>query len=323
MKILAGDSNPDLAKRIANYAGSSLTPVKLKKFADGENYVQIKESVRGHDVFIIQSICCPTNENLVELLLMIDAAKRASAKSITAVIPYFGYARQDRKSKPREPISAKLVANMLETAGSDRVLTVDIHSRQEQGFFDVPMDDLWAAPVFQNYFERKESEDMVIVSPDSGGTQRARHLGKLLDSPIAVIDKRREEHNESEVMHVLGDVEGKDAVIVDDMIDTGGTITNAAEAVKEKGAENVYICATHAVFSGDAVERLQDSVAEEVIVTDTIPIDTNGKIKVVSIAPLLGKAIPNIYNRDSLSALSDADIETRLVVKGSRKEAKK
>ncbi len=314
MHVLAGNSNLQLANEIAKYLGTGLTPVEKKKFANGENYVKINESVRGHDVFIIQSICEPVNDNLMELLLMIDAAKRASAKSISVVIPHYGYARQDRKAEPREPISAKLVANMIEQAGADRVLTVDIHSRQQQGFFDIPLDDLWAAPVFQDYFESKNLSNLVIVSPDSGGVARARHLGKLLDAPIAVIDKRRSKHNESEVMHVLGDVEGKDAIIMDDMIDTGGTISTAAKAISEKGADKVYICATHGILSGPAVERLRNCPAEEVVLTNTIPINTNGKIKVASVAPLLGEAIHNIYNRESVSALARANISTNLVV---------
>ncbi|MFC1649014.1 ribose-phosphate diphosphokinase [Nanoarchaeota archaeon] len=315
-KIISGSSNPQLASEIASYAGTKLTPVKISRFKDGEIYVKILESIRGYDVFIVQSTCCPANDTLMELLLLIDAAKRASAKSVTVVIPYFGYARQDRKAEPREPISAKVVANIIQTAGADRVLTMDLHSRQITGFFDIPVDDLWAAPILRNYFLKKGLKKPVIVSPDAGGTMRARHMGKLLDAPIAVIDKRRSGHNEAEVMNILGDVKGKDAILLDDMIDSGGTICAASGAVKKAGAKNVYICATHGIFSGDALKNVQKSAAQEVLVTNTImhKRDNKAKIKVVSVAPMLGQAIKNIAAKESVSALSGAELQTKLVV---------
>jgi ribose-phosphate pyrophosphokinase len=314
MKLLSGSAHPALADDIATLLDHPLTPVDRTTFKDGERYVRIQESVRGHDVFIIQSTCCPVNDTLMELLLLIDAAKRASAASISVAIPYYGYARQDRKANGREPISAKLVANMLETAGADRILTIDIHSRQQQGFFNIPLDDLWAAPIFHDYID---ADDPVVVAPDAGGVQRARHLAKLLDAPIAVIDKRRYGHNQSDAFHVLGDVAGNDAIILDDMIDTGGTITDAARAVNDKGAASVTLCATHGVLSDDATQRLEASHADEVILTNTIPITSAGKRTVLNVAPILAAAIRNIYNRDSVSSLAEASFTIDVVTNGT------
>ncbi len=314
MKLISGTSNPSLAGEIAGFLDEKLTPVLIKKFKDGEIYVRIQESIRGEDLFLIQSLCSPVNDNLMELLLLIDAARRASANSVTAVIPYYGYARQDRKVEPREPISAKLVAKMLEKAGADRVLTMDLHAAQIQGFFDIPLDDLWAAPLFKEYFSRKGLRNAVVVAPDSGSLHRARHMGKLLHAPLAVIDKRRTAHNEAEVMNILGEVKGRNAVLIDDIIDTAGTITKAAAAVKERGAETVTICATHGVLSENAVERLESCPAKEVVLTNTIPIKSNEKIKVLSVAPLIGVALKRIYNKESVSELANASIKTSIVV---------
>jgi ribose-phosphate pyrophosphokinase len=279
----------------------------LKTFNDGEISVDIGENVRGMDVFIVQSACTPANEHIMEMLIMLDALKRASPARITAVIPYYGYGRQDRKVSPRVPISAKLVADLITVAGANRVLTVDLHAGQIQGFFDVPVDHLYSAPVIHQYVKEKFSNHLVIVSPDTGGVERARAFAKRLNAGLAIIDKRRPEPNVSEIMHVIGEVKGKTAIIVDDMIDTGGTTVQAAEAIMNNGAHEVYACCTHPVLSGNAVERLNNSVLKEIIVTNTIPLSAEKKkckkIKVLSVGGLLSEAIRRIYYNESVSAL--------------------
>ena len=314
MKLIAGRSNPELAEEIAEFLDKKLTSVTLKDFANGETYFKIEENVRGEDVFIIQSTI--TDKHIIELLLMIDAAKRASAQRVTAVIPWYGYARQDRKASPREPISAKVIANLISTAGADRVLAIDLHSPQIQGFFDVPLDDTWAFALFADYFVKKGVKDPVIVSPDAGGVKRASRLSNFLEAPIAIIDKRRTEHNKAEAMNVIGDVEGKNAIIFDDLIDTGGTISAAANAVKEAGAKEVYLCATHAVFSNDAVNKLKSSKAKEIIVTNTIPVEEDEKIKVLDITHVIGMAIKNIHEKRSVSTLDEQILEKRGINNG-------
>jgi len=275
-------------------------------FPDGETQVKINENVRGADVFVIQSTCPPVNNNLMELLIMIDALRRASAKRITAVIPYYGYARQDRKVQPRVPISAKLVANLLVTSGADRVLAMDLHVTQIQGFFDIPVDHLFAAPVLIDYFREKGISDFVVVSPDAGGVERARAFAKRLNAPLAIIDKRRTETNEAKVMHVVGDVKGKNAIVIDDMIDRAGSLWEAVRALKDHGAERVFYGATHPVFSPPALERIEQADVEEVVVTNTIPVPQEKllpKIKVLSVAELLGEAIARIHKEESVSSL--------------------
>jgi ribose-phosphate pyrophosphokinase len=308
IKIFCGNSNPALARKICDSLGLPLGTAKVKNFSDGEILVEIGENVRGRDVYIVQSICYPTNNNLMELLIMMDALKRASAATITTVLPYYGYARQDRKVAPRTPITSKLVADLLNTAGADRVVTIDLHAGQIQGFFDIPVDNLYAAPVILEYLRKKFSnENMVIVSPDAGGTERARAFAKRLGSTLAIIDKRRSGPNISEVMHLIGDVNGKVAIIIDDMVDTAGTLTQAASALKEHGAKAIYACATHAVLSGPAIERINGSFIEEVVVTDTIPTDdkqaATEKLKVLSVAGLLAEAIRRIHQDESVSSL--------------------
>jgi ribose-phosphate pyrophosphokinase len=308
LKLLAGNSNRPLAEAIAASLGKKLCAASVSRFSDGESFVEIEENVRGADVFIIQSTCHPANEHIMELLIMIDALKRASAERITAVLPYYGYARQDRKASPRTPISSKLVADIVAAAGANRVLTMDLHAAQIQGFFDIPVDHLFAKPVLIEYLRKHFPRDgLVVVSPDAGGAERARSFAKLLESPMAMIDKRRPRPNESEVMHLIGDVEGKDAVIVDDIIDTGGTLVKAAEALAANGAKSVFACCTHAVLSGPAIERLTESKIERVIVTDTIPQWGNAvgceKIQRLSVAKLLGEAIRRIHESDSVSSL--------------------
>ncbi|HHY18919.1 MAG TPA: ribose-phosphate pyrophosphokinase [Firmicutes bacterium] len=309
MKIFSGNANPELAKEIAQNLGMGLGQSSVSRFKDEEISVDINETVRGSDVFLIQPTCRSVNDNLMELLIMIDACKRASAKSITAVVPYYGYARQDRKTKPREPIVAKLVANLLTAAGASRVLTMDLHAGQIQGFFDIPVDNLKALPIIANYFLKKgfDGEDIVVVSPDVGGVTRARELAQQLNTTLAIIDKRRPRANVAEVMNIIGDVEGKTAIMIDDLIDTAGTITQGAKALKDAGAKEVMACCTHAVFSPPAVERLADSEISEVIVTNTIPLseDAKGldKIKVLSVASLLAEAIRRIYEELSVSVL--------------------
>ncbi len=310
IKIFSGTANYALAEKISKYIEIPLGKSEIKRFSDGEIWIEVKENVRGAEVFVIQPTCPPANDNLMELLIMIDALKRASAEEITAVIPYYGYARQDRKVEPRTPISAKLVANLLQVAGVDRVLTVDLHAGQIQGFFDVPVDNLYAMPIHIDYIRERwgEGDSVVIVSPDTGGAARARGYAKRLSCGFAIIDKRRPVPNESEVVFVVGDVKGKYAIIVDDIIDTGGTIIKSAQALIENGARGVSAVCTHPVLSKEAPEKISKSCLDEVVVTDTIPIDgkdkrSGDKIKTVSIAPLLGEAILRIYQGRSISEL--------------------
>lgn len=307
VKIFTGRANDQLANEIVRYLGTDLSSLVIKNFSDGEAYVQIQESVRGDDVFIIQPTCYPVNESIMELLLIIDALKRASANTITAVIPYYGYARQDRKTVGREAISAKLVADLITTAGANRVVAMDLHTGQLQGFFNILVDHLYATPVLYSYIANKGLSDMVVVSPDAGGVERARVYAKKLNCPIAIIDKRRSAHNVAEVYHIIGDVKDKNAIIVDDMIDTAGTICSGAEMVLNHGAKSVYAMAAHPVFSGPAVERLKNSVFTEVIVTNSIPLSPEAscvsKIVQLSIAPLLGEAIGRIHDDQSVSEM--------------------
>ncbi len=308
LKIFTGNANPELAQKISAYLSIPLGQAVVKTFSDGEIYVEIKENVRGADVFVIQPTCPPVNDHLMELLIMVDALRRASARRITAVMPYYGYARQDRKVIPRTPITAKLVANLITVAGARRVLTIDLHAGQIQGFFDIPVDHLYAAPVLIQYLKEEfRGKDLVIVSPDAGGVERARAYAKRLEAGLAIIDKRRLRPNESEVMNVVGDVKGKVAIILDDMIDTAGTMCKAAEALDERGAKEVHGMATHPVLSGPALERIKKSSMKSVVVTDTIPLREEArkvkKIKVLSVANLLGEAIRRIHNDDSVSSL--------------------
>ena len=308
IKIFTGNSNPKLAEGICKEIGTQLGNAEVKSFADGEVSVSIYETVRGSDVFVVQSTCKPVNDSLMELLVMIDALRRASAGRITAVIPYFGYARQDRKAKARDPISAKLVANMITAAGADRVLTMDIHANQIQGFFDIPMDNLLGNPIFVDYYAKKFGgmcEDMVVVSPDVGSVARARAFAQKLHMNLAIVDKRRQKANQCEVMNVIGDVAGKDCILFDDMVDTAGSLCNAAKALVEVGgAKSVHACASHGVLSGPALERINNSVIAELALLDTIPaIDTEScpKIKYLSVAPMFSEAIERIYQEISLS----------------------
>jgi ribose-phosphate pyrophosphokinase len=307
IKIFTGNSNKVLAQEIADHLGMSLGASEVKNFSDGEVYVDIQESVRGEEVYVVQSTCPPCNHNLMELLIMLDAFKRASAHSVTAVIPYYGYARQDRKVAPRTPISAKLVADLITVAGATRVVCVDLHAGQIQGFFNIPVDNLYAAPVLLKYMKENFRDEMVIVSPDAGGVERARAFAKRLKANLAIIDKRRPSPNVSEVMNIIGEVEGKLAIILDDMVDTAGTMTQAANALKEHGAKEVYACCTHAVLSGPAIERLEGSPIKELVVTNSIPkagaaAECN-KIKSLSVGPLLGEAIKRIHFGESVSSL--------------------
>ena len=307
IQLIAGNSNSGLAKEIADFLSVPLAETTVSNFSDGEIHVQINDNVRGSDVFVLQSTCTPVNNNIMELLLLTDALKRASAARITAVMPYYGYARQDRKAAPRVPISARLVADLLEVAGIDRLLTIDLHAGQIQGFFDIPVDHLYAAPVIVDYVKKEYQNDLVIVSPDAGGVERARAFAKRLDASLAIIDKRREKANVSQVMHVIGDVKGKNAILLDDMIDTAGTITQGAAALKENGAKKIVAACAHAVLSGPALDRINESALEEVIVTNTIPMDTNiekcSKLTVLSVASLLGDAIRRIHEETSVSSL--------------------
>ncbi len=307
LRLLSGSANVPLAREIARYLGMDLIPMVRKRFADGELYVQIQESIRGCDVYLIQPTCYPVNDHLMELLIMIDACHRASARQITAVIPYYGYARADRKTAGRESISAKLVANLLTQAGTNRILAMDLHSAQIQGYFDIPMDHVYGTPVIIDYISSKQLTDIVVVSPDVGGVARARAFAKKLnDAPLAIIDKRRQAHNVAEVMNVIGDVAGKTAVLVDDMIDTAGTITEGARILRESGARQVYACATHAVFSPPATERLSTGLFEEVIVTNTIPVPDEKRfdqLTVLSVANTLGEAIWRIHEDSSVSSM--------------------
>lgn len=307
LKLFAGNSNPELAREISSILAIPLGKAKAAKFSDGEINVTVGETVRGSDCYIIQSTCDPVNDNLMELLIMIDAMKRASAGRINAVIPFFGYARQDRKAKARDSISAKLVANLLESAGADRVITMDLHAMQIQGFFDIPVDHLQGRPVLAEYYTEKKADDIVIVSPDHGGVVRARYMAEMLECPIAIVDKRRPAPNQSEVMNVIGDVKDKNCIILDDMIDTAGSITNAASAIKKLGAKNVYVAVTHGVLSGPAIERLENSVIEEVIILNTIPLTDekkkSTKIKTLSVAPIFAESIRRIHNNEPLSVI--------------------
>ncbi|MGY9025413.1 MAG: ribose-phosphate pyrophosphokinase [Candidatus Pelagibacterales bacterium] len=308
MKIITGTSNIPLAKEVTKYIGIPLANADIKRFADDEVFVEIKENIRGEDVFIIVSTSFPANDNLVELLVTIDALKRASAKRITAVMPYYGYARQDRKAGPRTPISAKLVANLITTAGADRVLTIDLHAEQIQGFFDIPTDNLFAGPVFAKEINRKfDPKNLVAVSPDVGGVVRTRGIANKLGASIAIIDKRRSKPGESEVMNVVGDVVGKDCIILDDIIDSAGTICNAANKLMEKGAKTVSAYVTHGVLTGNALEKVEKSSLVELVITDSIDIGSkrveSPKLTVVSIAPLLGEAIKRISEESSVSSL--------------------
>lgn len=307
-KVFSGNSNPQLAKDICAYLQRPLSLAEVSRFSDGEINVEIGENARGIDCYLVQSTCRPTNDSLMELLVMIDALKRASAGSITAVIPYYGYARQDRKVAPRTPITAKLVADLLTAAGAGRVLSMDMHAGQIQGFFNIPFDHLYALPVFlDGYLTKNFGSDAVFVSPDAGGVERARAYSKRLNASLAIIDKRRERANESEVMHIIGDVAGKDCIIVDDLVDTAGTLCNAAQALKEYGARRVVACATHAVLSGPALRRIEESPLSEMVVTNTIPSSPEArklsKIRPISIAPLLAEAIRRIHSSDSVSSL--------------------
>ncbi len=307
LRLFSGSANVPLAQEVARYLGIDLGPMVRKRFADGELYVQIQESIRGCDVYLIQPTCCPVNDRLMELLIMIDACRRASARQITAVIPYYGYARADRKTAGRESITAKLVANLITEAGAGRVLAMDLHSAQIQGYFDIPFDHVYGSPILLDYLKSKQLTDIVVVSPDVGGVARARAFAKKLnDAPLAIIDKRRQAHNVAEVMNLIGDVRGKTAVLVDDMIDTAGTICEGARLLRREGARQVYACATHAVFSPPAIERLSSGVLEEVIVTNTIPVSEENRfpqLTVLSVANLLGETIWRIHEDSSVSSM--------------------
>ena len=307
ISIFSGNSNPALANKICEYLNLSLGNAQVKTFSDGEIQIEIDENVRSKDVFVIQSTSVPVNDHLVELLLMIDALKRSSASRITAVIPYFGYARQDKKVAPRVPISAKLVANMLTIAGANRIITMDLHAGQIQGFFDIPVDNIFAAPLLLDYIGNQFNADLVVVSPDAGGVERARAFAKRLDADLAIIDKRRSAPNQAKAMAVIGDVKDKVAVILDDMVDTAGTLTEAADALKQGGAREIHACCAHAVLSGPAIERISDSELKSMVVTDTIPLTAKAaacrKIVVISIAELVGEAIIRSYRGDSVTSL--------------------
>jgi len=306
-KIFSGTANEPLADEVCQFLGMQRGQAQLTRFADGEAYVQIQENVRGCDVFVMQPTCRPVDEHLMELLLMIDALKRASARRITAVIPYFGYARQDRKDKPRVPISSKLVADVLTTAGANRALIVDLHTPQLQGFFNIPVDHLFTSPVLVDHFKKLNLPNLTVVSPDAGGVERARFFAKKVDAALAIVDKRRVEMNVAEVMHVIGDVDGRTCLIIDDLIDTAGTLVKTAAALVENGATGVYACASHAVLSGEAVRNIQGSMIKEVVVTNTIPLAEEAakepKIIVLSIAGLIGRAIQSIHEETSVSKL--------------------
>jgi ribose-phosphate pyrophosphokinase len=306
LKVFTCNSNPKLAQEIVEYIGVALGDAEVFRFSDGEIQIRLNESVRGCDVFLIQSTCYPVNDHLMELLVMIDALKRASVKSINVVIPYYGYGRQDRKARPRDPITAKLVANLIETAGAHRVITMDLHAMQIQGFFDIPVDHLLGVPILGQYYRGKKLPNVVVVSPDHGGVVRARRLADYLSAPLAIIDKRRPEPNMSEVMNIIGSIEGKTAILVDDLIDTAGTMVLAANALIEYGATEVYACGTHAVLSGPAMQRIEDSPIQELVVTNTIPIthpNPSKKIKILSIANIMGEAIIRIHEQLSVSKL--------------------
>lgn len=303
-KLFSGSANPEFAKKVAEYLGMNVSDAKLNKFSDGEISVQITQSVRGQDVYIIQPTCAPTNDNLMELLIMIDALKRSSAKSINAVIPYYGYARQDRKAAPRVPISAKLVADLLEKAGINRVVTIDLHAAQIQGFFNIPADNLFGSILFVNYIKSKNLKNPIIASPDIGGVARARQYADKLGYDLVIVDKKREKANESQVMNIIGDVKGKDVILVDDMVDTAGTLVKAAEVLKEKGANSVMACCTHGVLSGPAYERVANGVLDELVISDTIPTKKNAKkITVLTASSIIGEAIRRIHNNESVNSI--------------------
>lgn len=308
LKLFTLNSNPALAEEIAAHLGIPLGKCTVSKFSDGEVQINIEESIRGSDVYVLQSTCAPVNDHVMELLIMIDALKRASAKSINIVMPYYGYARQDRKARAREPIAAKLVADLLETAGATRVITLDLHAPQIQGFFNVPIDHLQGVPILSDYFEEKNLQDIIIVSPDHGGVTRARKLADRLKAPLGIIDKRRPKPNVAEIMNIIGNVEGKTAILIDDIIDTGGTITLAADALIENGATEVYACCTHPVLSGPALERIENSAIKELVVTNSIPLAEEkklDKITALSVAPLIGEAIIRVHEEQSVSILFD------------------
>ena len=305
--LFSGNANPELASAIAAYLESPMGKAKIQRFSDGETFCEIGENVRGVDAYIIQPTCRPVNDHVMELLIMADTLRRASAENITAVLPYYGYARQDRKVAPRTPITSKLVADLMQASGITRVVSVDLHAGQIQGFFNIPFDHLYAMPVMLDYLKKNFDSSAVFVSPDAGGVERARAYSKRLNASLAIIDKRRERANVSEVMHLIGEVKGRDCIVIDDMIDTAGTLVGAARALMDKGARRVVACATHGVLSGPAITRIAESVLEEVVVTDTIPLTEEaracGKIKQVSIAKLLGEAIKRIHSSDSVSSL--------------------
>ena len=308
IKIFSGNANNSLAKEIAENLGVSLGSAEVTTFSDGEISCNINETVRGTDVFVVQPTCPPVNDYLMELLILIDAFKRASAGRITAVLPYYGYARQDRKAKARDPITAKLVADLLTTAGADRILAMDLHASQIQGYFNIPVDHLLGVPILAKYFQEKNLSDLVIVSPDLGSVTRARSFANHLDAPIAIIDKRRPKANVSEIMNIIGEVEGKNVILIDDLIDTAGTIAQAANALREFGAKEVYACCTHPVLSGPAIERIEKSVIKELIITNTIPLPAskqNEKIKTITVAPVFAEAISRIYRNISVSKIFD------------------
>ena len=308
VKLFTGNANIALAQNISDAIGIPLGKAKVSTFCDGEISVNIEESVRGKDVFVVQPTCPPANDNLMELLILIDAFRRASAGRVTAVIPYYGYARQDRKAKARDPITAKLVADILTSAGADRILTMDLHATQIQGFFNIPVDHLLGVPILARHFIKKYIKNIVVVSPDLGSVTRARNFANLLDTSIAIIDKRRPHSNEAEVMNIIGNIEGKNVILIDDIVDTAGTMVQGANALKELGARDVYACCTHPVLSGPAIKRIRDSVIKELVVTDTIPLSKGKmieKIKVMSVAPIFAEAIRRIYKNISVSKLFD------------------
>jgi len=307
--LFSGTANEELAKEVSKYLDQPLSKAKITKFSDNEINIKIEESVRGKDVFIIQPTSAPVNFNLMELLIMVDALKRSSARSITAVVPYYGYARQDRKAEPRVPISAKLVANLMETAGITRVVTVDLHASQIQGFFDIPVDNLYGAVLFNDYVKSKNLKNPIVASPDIGGVARARYFAKTMGLDMVIVDKRREKANESEVMNIIGDVEGKDVIMIDDMVDTAGTMVKAAAALKAKGATSVMACCTHPVLSGPAFERIKNGELDELVVTNTIPLKNGSckKIKVLSTAKMLGEVIRRVYNNESVNSLFETN----------------
>lgn len=307
MKLFGGTSNPELTREVCDYLGVEPGKLAAKTFSDGETLIEIHENIRGGDVFVLQSTSTPVNDNLMQLLIMMDALRRASAERITAIIPYYGYGRQDRKVKPRVPISAKLVADLITTAGAQRVVSMDLHAGQIQGYFNIPVDNLFAAPLILKYIRTHFEDDLVIVSPDAGGVERARAFAKRLESTLAIIDKRRDAPNISEAMNIIGEVDGRTAVILDDMVDTAGTLTQGAAALKEKGASKIYACCTHPVLSGTAIEKIEASPIDRLVVTNTVPLNEKSKkcakIIVLSVAELLGETIRRIYNSNSVSTL--------------------